>query len=354
MFITPAGEAAFCLGGGAAILGAVWLPAGKVLGWLAGIFTEYVCRSALYLARFPFAAVYTLNAAVWVWVIFASAIFILVRCMHGTCRSYLRAAAAVTLSLCALLLLGVRETGREELSVTVLDVEQGQCVAAVSQGSAVVIDCGGDGFENPGDTAADYLRSRGVTRVSLLVLTHYHEDHTNGVSQLFARLPVDAVALPEPAQADLSAAQEILQLANDHGCGVLWIREDTDIAFGCANVHIWAPTGAEGENERGLALAVSCGEFDAVVTGDLPAAMEQMLIDRGTLPDAELLVAGHHGSKKSSCEAFLRALSPEAAVISVGTNTYGHPAEETLLRLQEAGIAMYRTDEDGTVTFRMR
>ena len=78
---------------------------------------------------------------------------------------------------------------------------------------------------------------------------------------------------------------------------------------------------------------------------------QSRLVARENLPEVEVLVAGHHGSKDSTSAELLRALTPELAVISVGSNSYGHPAEDTLRRLARAGCAIYRTDRHGNVYF---
>ena len=90
--------------------------------------------------------------------------------------------------------------------------------------------------------------------------------------------------------------------------------------------------------------------IEAVRGGRPRMTVEKRLIKYGALPDLELLVAGHHGSKYATSEELLLATRPELAVISVGYNTYGHPAPETLERLAAAGCAIYRTDWSGTVT----
>ena len=97
-------------------------------------------------------------------------------------------------------------------------------------------------------------------------------------------------------------------------------------------------------------MLTTAGDFDALITGDMDQIIEGRLIKYGDLPDIELLVAGHHGSKYSTSEELLLAARPETAVISVGYNTYGHPADETLERLAAAGCDIYRTDWSGTVT----
>ena len=104
-------------------------------------------------------------------------------------------------------------------------------------------------------------------------------------------------------------------------------------------------------NEEGLSVLCTAGEFDALITGAMDQVIEGRLIKYGDLPDIEVLVAGHHGSKYSTSEKLLLAVRPELAVISVGYNTYGHPAPETLERLAAAGCEIYRTDWSGTVTF---
>ena len=86
-----------------------------------------------------------------------------------------------------------------------------------------------------------------------------------------------------------------------------------------------------------------------LITGDMDAATEQKLLDTYNLPDIEVLVVGHHGSKYSTSNDLLDALSPETACISVGSNRYGHPADETLRRLAEHGCAIYRTDLQGSI-----
>ena len=92
-----------------------------------------------------------------------------------------------------------------------------------------------------------------------------------------------------------------------------------------------------------------------LITGDADAFVEKMLVKYQPIPDIEVLVAGHHGSRNSSCEEFLRAAAPELALISAGTNNaYGHPAPETLERLEAVGSEIHRTDREGTVTVALR
>ena len=98
-----------------------------------------------------------------------------------------------------------------------------------------------------------------------------------------------------------------------------------------------------------MTILATAGENDFLITGDMERATEKKLAEAYDLPDIEVLMAGHHGSKGSTSEELLEAVTPETAIISVGTNSYGHPAEDTLRRLARAGCAVYRTDHHGTV-----
>ena len=102
-----------------------------------------------------------------------------------------------------------------------------------------------------------------------------------------------------------------------------------------------------------MAVRLEVGDYQALITGDSPMAEELRLIREQEFAGTELLVAGHHGSAYASAPQLLAALGGDTAVISVGFNSYGHPAEETLERLALYGYNVYRTDKDGTVEIRI-
>ena len=254
-----------------------------------------------------------------------------------------------TAGLCMALVFQAASHTAGRLTVSVLDVGQGLSVALLSGGRAALVDCGGTGADNPGDTAADYFQSLGLSRIDLVVLTHYHEDHAGGIPELLERLEVGLLVLPDVEEDD-PLRREITALAEEKGIETLFLAEDGDVTFGESALRIYAPLGSGGANEEGLSVLCTAGDFDGLITGDMNDTVEKRLIKYGSLPDLELLVAGHHGSKYATSEELLLATTPELAVISVGYNTYGHPAPETLERLAAAGCAIYRTDWSGTVT----
>ena len=239
-----------------------------------------------------------------------------------------------------------------DMLVAVLDVGQGQSVALCQKNCYALVDCGGNGPENAGDVAADYFQTRGVSRLDLLILTHLHDDHANGVQRLLERMQVEKILLPEEDSALLC---EILELAREKDIAVETVTEDLYIQTNEEqNLTVYAPVEAAGEtNERGLTVLADGGSFQALITGDMGAAGEENLLKIADLTKTEVLVAGHHGSATSTTQALLDAVKPEYAIISVGEgNLYGHPAQETLERLEAAGAEVYRTDWNGTIEIR--
>lgn len=261
-------------------------------------------------------------------------------------------AGAVTLAASVLLTAMTFHTG--DLTAAVLDVGQGQSVLLRVGNYLTLVDCGGDSPDNAGDVAADYIQSLGRDTLDLLVVSHYHADHANGIPQLLRRVHVSAIALPDVEEGD-PLRQEILDLAREQQIEVWFIRQDTHICLGeNQEFMLFAPLGQGADtNELGLSVLASAGDFDALLTGDMSGQAEQLLLQHTDLPDVELLVVGHHGSKSSTTQELLETTKPELTVISVGKqNRYGHPDQETLERLDAMGAEIYRTDLQGTVVVR--
>ena len=180
------------------------------------------------------------------------------------------------------------------------------------------------------------------------MLTHYDKDHVSGVMSLLARLPVDTLLLPEGEDnAGLQAA--VLSAAEKCGVAARFITAEECLSFGEGTLTVYPPLGNEGDNERGLSILASTGKKDLLITGDMDTATEAKLLEAYDLPDLEALIVGHHGSKYATSQRLLETLEPETACISVGSNRYGHPTEETLLRLARQGCEVYRTDLHGTI-----
>lgn len=330
------------------VLGFVYLPLGQlvavVVGWPVDGFFWYSAAAS----RFPLAAVgmHSIYYTLWILLVYGLVLLYLFAPLQGK-RPMLPLCVCVA-ALCFSTLLTVESVRRWDMVMTVLDVGQGQSIVFTSGSACALVDCGGS--YSPGDTAAGYLQSLGRSSIDLLVLTHYDSDHAGGVPELMGRMQVNAIAMPD-FQAENDLRQEIEALAAEAGTPIHYITTTSRADFGKGELRFYAPVGdGEGSNENCLAVLARSGEWEALVTGDMPIEAEERLLAREDLPDVEVLVAGHHGSKYSTGKALLEQTRPETAVISVGRNTFGHPTQDVLDRLSAIGAEIYRTDGNGTIT----
>lgn len=332
-----------------AVLGALVPGIPHIIAFPATVLIRYILRVARALSRLPFASISMDSFYLRAWLVLVCLLILLI-----ALRRYRRPVLPVCVSivtLCAALLFHRAALLSAPLSVTMLDVGQGQCILLHSGGRTALIDCGGN-KANAGDIAADYLQTLGITTLDLLVLTHCHDDHANGVPELMARMNVSALVVPALREDESAYRTEILNLAQAKQTEVTLLSDNRAVAFGESTLTLYAPLGDGGSNEEGLFALASCGDFDLLVTGDANSFVESLLIKYNQLPDIEVLVAGHHGSKHSTSDALLDAVTPETCLISSGYNTYGHPAQETLTRLAARDIDIYRTDGMGHLTIR--
>ena len=151
------------------------------------------------------------------------------------------------------------------------------------------------------------------------------------------------------AAATVSACVRAVELAREKDIAVTMVTDVYRLPMGSAMLTIYPPVGAGDLNEQGLTYLCSAGDFDALITGDMAGNTEKKLREQFALPDIEVLVVGHHGSRYSSTDAFLQQVRPETAIISVGDNSYGHPTQEAMDRLSRNGAAVYRTDRQGNI-----
>lgn len=338
----------FCGGLAVGLVGLVFPGVAGCLAALVVPFVHYQDWVVRAVARVPFAAITMGSFSYKLWTILLSfaILFLLIKRSR---RAVVIAAALSAVTLVMAVCFTALEFYAGPMSVTALDVGQGQSVLLRQGRHLTLVDCGGDAYDNAGDLAADLIQNTGRGSLDLLVLTHFHEDHANGVPQLLERLRVDKLAVPDTEE-DTPLRREILELAAKQGTQCIVVREDTELLLDDGStVKLFAPLGDEDENERGLTVLATTGSFDALLTGDMSGEVEQLLLKHAQLPDIELLAAGHHGSKYSTSQELLDAVTPELVLISVSKNNYyGHPAPETLERLGK--LEVYRTDLNGTVT----
>lgn len=350
LLAVPAAGYAFMSAFVSALLGLVWTPLGLLAGYVPLLLVKYILWVAHLLLAVPYHAVYFTNVYLRVWLLYVYAAFLGCAVTPDGKRKYALASALTVLTLAACLWLNSRWQQYGAFRAAVLDVGQGESVALCSGSEAALVDCGSsNSYVDAGSVAADALQSAGIRRLSAVIVTHYHADHTNGLTEVLTRLPVDTLYLPD-IEDEYGVRDRLVSLAAHQGADVVFVTEPTRIALGEAVLTVYPPLLTTGDlNEQGLTALATAGDFDLLITGDMAGQTEQLLTQTYPLPDVEVLVVSHHGSRYSSDESFLRAITPDNAVISVGDNRYGHPAEETLRRLQAVGATVWRTDQQGSI-----
>ena len=332
------------------LLGFVWLPLASLLGWISWALVRYILWIANGMMSWRYHAVYFTNPYLIYWLLFLYAAFIGCAATPDGKRKYLLASALSVLTLTAAIWVNRQDYQYGVLTALTLDVGQGESVILTSGGETALVDCGSsNSYKDPGGLAADTLHSMGVRELSAVVVTHYHADHTNGLYEVLRRIPVQTIYLPD-IEDEYGVRERLVSLAEEKGAQVTYVTKETADTLGDTVLTIYPPVQSGGDlNELGLTALASAGDFDLLITGDMSGSTEKKLVETYALPDIEVLVVSHHGSRYSSNIRFLKSVTPEAAVISVGDNNYGHPSEETLQRLLAVGADIWRTDQQGTI-----
>lgn len=324
-------------------------PAVAPLASLVSALVQYILWAAGWTAALPGHAVSVQGVLTPLWLVLVYTLFALCAVSGDSNRKY---AVAVVLSVLALVAVRLvpRETVRDDaLTMVAVDVGQGAATLLHSGDTTALVDCGSHySPRGSGACVVDAMHTYGWKAIDYLVLTHYHEDHAGGLDELLARTTVGTLLLPRETE-ESALCRAVLTLAARYGVAVEYVTVPTTVPLGTAVLTVY-PQLTHGEvNEEGLTILCSSGEFDALFTGDMGESTEKQLVETYPLPDIEVLFVAHHGSKYSTCYEFLRAVTPEVGIISVGENSYGHPTVEAMERMAYYGMELYRTDWQGNI-----
>lgn len=231
-----------------------------------------------------------------------------------------------------------------------IDVGQADCALVSCDGAYMLID-GGNAEDS--DLVYSYLKTNGITHLDYMVATHAHEDHIGGLSGAAYAATV-GTALSPVTQGDTKVFKNLVKSLDQQGVALTVPSPGDTFSLGSAQVEILGPLKEYEEvNDTSIVLSIDYGETSFLFTGDMESSAEGDLLESGVDLSATVLKVGHHGSSSSTSYRFLREVLPQYAVISVGKdNSYGHPTEAVLSRLEDAEVVIYRTDLHGTIIAR--
>lgn len=269
-----------------------------------------------------------------------------------------------------------------DLEIVFLDVGQGDSIfISTPDGRHLLIDGGGnagvgenglegdkEGYEPGRDTVLPYLRHRGIDRLDVIINTHPHSDHIGGIPAVLEEIPVGMVLLPPSAsegeksgdkgnvseeRASLAAVQYLCVQKGvpwQEARGGMRLAWDSPVQIEIIHPHLLLQGTHSDANNNSLVVRVKYGSFSCLLPGDLEVEGMQELLTSGQDLHTQVLKLPHHGSRYSFDAAFAERVQPQAVVVSVGRNSFGHPDKAVLDFWQQRGVFLYRTDRQGAIT----
>ncbi len=251
---------------------------------------------------------------------------------------------------------GLRNTQQasaDKMFVSFIDVGQGNCTLLRCGGKAILVDSGEVGAAQ---TVINYIKNLGINELNCVLVTHPHTDHMGAMTKILYEFKIDDLIMPEIPEEIIptnKTYEKFLTAVSDNAGNVIAAKPGETYSYGEMTLEIFAPLrDYDNLNDMSAVSRISYGDTSVMFTGDATTTVEKDLLKKNIDYSATVLNVGHHGSKTSSSEAWLRAVNPKYAVICCGVNNdYGHPHSVITKRLEELGIEYFETDLLGTIVF---
>ena len=241
-----------------------------------------------------------------------------------------------------------------EFCVHFINVGQGDCTLFTCGDTAVLVDGGEYAQAN---TVVNYLKNQSVDDIDCLIATHPHSDHIGSLSSVITKFKVNSLImpqLPEELVPTTSAYERFLKAVSANVKDVIPAKAGKSYTYGKLVIDVLSPGKTYDDlNNMSVVARISCGGASVMTTGDAGTTVEKDIIAAGYNLKSDILKVGHHGSRTSTGDKWLKAVDPDIAVISCGKNNdYGHPHKEVVNRLKKAGVEYRRTDLEGSIVYR--
>ena len=233
------------------------------------------------------------------------------------------------------------------LNVYYFNVGQADAILLELSDHYMMIDAGNN---VDGPLLVNFMKNVGVEKIDYLVATHAHEDHIGGIDNIIDSFEINKFYMPDVVTTTKTFEDVIVSLENKNiGIDVPEIGELFN--FGQMKFEVLYLSNDDSDlNETSIVLRGIYGNNSFLFMGDATNNCERVIMSNKSIIDSDVLKVGHHGSKYSSSIDFLKKVTPEYAIISTGVgNSYEHPHDEAIVRLEKIGAEIYRTDINGTI-----
>lgn len=231
------------------------------------------------------------------------------------------------------------------LKIYFVDVGQADCILINDNNEYSLIDAGNN---EDGEKLVKYFKDLGITKFKYVFGTHAHEDHIGGMDNIIENFQIEHFYMPD-AITTTRTFEEVLDALEVKNIAFETPKEDENLTFSDTDFKV-LHVGKDKKdlNDTSIVLKLTYKNTSYLFMGDATSSVEKDILDKDIKSD--VLKVGHHGSQYSSTISFLKKVSPKYAIIEVGkNNSYNHPKEVTLKKLEDLGTKIYRTDEDGTI-----
>lgn len=364
IFIIPLTGIAVILGFITFFIGTASIPLAGIIANINYLVLNLITLIAKSFSSIPFAFIYVAQPSVMVIILYYLTVFFIIEIFYKKTLSLKikKKTVLIVLSVTLLIIIIQLFYPTDNLKVNFINVGEGDCILIEAPNKInILIDGGGtpqSDFDVGSKIVIPYLRRKGINEIDLLILTHPHLDHLEGLLPVLKEFKVDMV-LDSGLSCDSSEYKEFISLILKKGIPYYKAKVGDSFIFS-NNLEIFllnplydSDFYEESDfNNASIVVKLFYKNADFLFTGDIEGAAEKKLLAWDNILQSDILKVGHHGSSTSTNLEFLDKVNPNIAVITVGKNRFGHPSQKIIERLEDKNIQIYRTDEDGTVIIR--
>lgn len=232
-----------------------------------------------------------------------------------------------------------------DLSVYFVDVGQADCILINNKGQYMLIDAGNN---EDGEKLVQYFKDLGINKFNYVIGTHAHEDHIGGMDNIINNFEIGTFYMPDVVTTT-KTFEDVLDALENKNLSFETPEIDSSFSLSDAEVEVlYVGDESNDLNDTSIILKLIYQNNSFLFTGDASSKVEKQILNKNIKSD--VLKVGHHGSQYSSSESFLKKVNPKYSIIQVGIgNTYDHPKDIILSRLDKINSSVYRTDQYGTI-----